>query len=197
MMSEGAAKVPDPLFASISSSSLDSFSTELTKKAYKTSTDEGEPQPTLSTQIRLCPTQSVRSMSQTEMQSSQTLPDVIPSVSSDSHVTRVITAVSPMMSATKYVMSNSSTSATSSITAALHPSGLPLYFNPPLSTSVSQAVIKSHFTDGRLSYVSAASNTVPEFLYQLTKMLTDDNREIIEWAKGASSSEIDAELLLL
>lgn len=28
------------------------------------------------------------------------------------------------------------------------------------------------------------TNTVPEFLYQLTKMLTDNNREIIEWSNG-------------
>lgn len=28
------------------------------------------------------------------------------------------------------------------------------------------------------------SNTVPEFLYQLTKMLTDNNRDIIEWSNG-------------
>jgi len=31
---------------------------------------------------------------------------------------------------------------------------------------------------------SASSNTVPEFLYQLTKMLTHDNSEIIEWSNG-------------
>jgi len=31
---------------------------------------------------------------------------------------------------------------------------------------------------------SAANNTVAEFLYQLTKMLTDDNREVIEWNNG-------------
>ena len=30
------------------------------------------------------------------------------------------------------------------------------------------------------------TNTVPEFLYQLTKMLTDNNREIIEWSNGKS-----------
>ena len=30
------------------------------------------------------------------------------------------------------------------------------------------------------------SNTVPEFLYQLTKMLTDNNRDIIEWSNGKS-----------
>jgi hypothetical protein len=31
---------------------------------------------------------------------------------------------------------------------------------------------------------TAGGNSIPEFLYQLTKMLTDDNREIIEWSKG-------------
>ena len=30
------------------------------------------------------------------------------------------------------------------------------------------------------------TNTVAEFLYQLTKMLTDDNREVIEWSNGES-----------
>lgn len=33
---------------------------------------------------------------------------------------------------------------------------------------------------------TAGGNSIPEFLYQLTKMLTDDNREIIEWSKGTS-----------
>ena len=28
------------------------------------------------------------------------------------------------------------------------------------------------------------SNTVAEFLFQLSKMLTDDNKEIIEWSNG-------------
>jgi hypothetical protein len=28
------------------------------------------------------------------------------------------------------------------------------------------------------------SNNVAEFLFQLSKMLTDDNKEIIEWSKG-------------
>lgn len=31
------------------------------------------------------------------------------------------------------------------------------------------------------------TNTVPEFLYQLTKMLTDNNRDIIEWSNGKKS----------
>lgn len=30
----------------------------------------------------------------------------------------------------------------------------------------------------------ASPNAVPEFLYQLTKMLTDNNRDIIEWSNG-------------
>lgn len=35
------------------------------------------------------------------------------------------------------------------------------------------------------SVITAASpNAVPEFLYQLTKMLTDNNRDIIEWSGG-------------
>lgn len=32
--------------------------------------------------------------------------------------------------------------------------------------------------------VANNSNTVPEFLYQLTKMLTDNNREVIEWSNA-------------
>ena len=31
---------------------------------------------------------------------------------------------------------------------------------------------------------TATTNTVPEFLYQLTKMLTDNNRDTIEWSNG-------------
>ena len=36
--------------------------------------------------------------------------------------------------------------------------------------------------------VVPSTNTVPEFLYQLTKMLTDNNRDIIEWSNGTSRS---------
>lgn len=32
--------------------------------------------------------------------------------------------------------------------------------------------------------VIATSSNVPEFLYQLTKMLAQDNREVIEWSNG-------------
>jgi hypothetical protein len=38
-----------------------------------------------------------------------------------------------------------------------------------------------------VSSVAAGTNSVPEFLYQLTKMLTDDNRDIIEWTNGTST----------
>ena len=31
---------------------------------------------------------------------------------------------------------------------------------------------------------SAPNHSIPEFLYQLTKMLTDDNKAIIEWSNG-------------
>ena len=32
------------------------------------------------------------------------------------------------------------------------------------------------------------NNSVPEFLYQLTKMLTDDHRDVIEWSNGKCQS---------
>jgi hypothetical protein len=39
-----------------------------------------------------------------------------------------------------------------------------------------------------VSVTQALSGTVPEFLYQLFKMLTDNNREVIEWADGTHQS---------
>ena len=38
---------------------------------------------------------------------------------------------------------------------------------------------------------TAGNNSIPEFLYQLTKMLTDNNRHIIEWSNGKFSSADD------
>jgi hypothetical protein len=38
------------------------------------------------------------------------------------------------------------------------------------------------------------ANTVPEFLYQLTKMLTDNNRDIIEWSNGACTVRLERDL---
>jgi len=43
-----------------------------------------------------------------------------------------------------------------------------------------------------------AGGSVPEFLYQLTKMLTDDNRDIIEWSDGRSfRRESNEEIILI
>ena len=38
--------------------------------------------------------------------------------------------------------------------------------------------------DDNDSSSTSQTNTVPEFLYQLTKLLTDDNRDAIEWSHG-------------
>lgn len=57
--------------------------------------------------------------------------------------------------------------------AAAMPSSISLVHNPLRSPSTG-IVIPS----------IASPNAVPEFLYQLTKMLTDNNRDIIEWSNG-------------
>mmetsp|Transcript_16758 Transcript_16758/g.40855 ORF Transcript_16758/g.40855 Transcript_16758/m.40855 type:complete len:402 (-) Transcript_16758:215-1420(-) len=57
--------------------------------------------------------------------------------------------------------------------AAGFPSSISLVRNPLRSPSTG-VVIPS----------VASPNAVPEFLYQLTKMLTDNNRDIIEWSTG-------------
>lgn len=41
-------------------------------------------------------------------------------------------------------------------------------------------------TANAVSAARAISGTVPEFLYQLFQMLTDNNREVIEWDDGKS-----------
>lgn len=57
--------------------------------------------------------------------------------------------------------------------ASALPSSISLVHNPLRSPSTG-VVIPS----------VASPNAVPEFLYQLTKMLTDNNRDIIEWSNG-------------
>lgn len=42
----------------------------------------------------------------------------------------------------------------------------------------------SGLTNNLLLPGGPSGHSVPEFLYQLTKMLTDDNKEIIEWSNG-------------
>lgn len=64
------------------------------------------------------------------------------------------------------------TAAAPSTTILMQTSHVPIM--PSLSKNPNQA------TDA----TAANNNTVPEFLYQLTKMLTDDNKEVIEWANS-------------
>jgi hypothetical protein len=42
-----------------------------------------------------------------------------------------------------------------------------------------------------MSSSMVGNSSVPEFLYQLTKMLTDDNRDVIEWAKGKTGKRVE------
>jgi len=56
-------------------------------------------------------------------------------------------------------------------------------FSVPGGASSSEAFIVQHGGAG------AQSASVPEFLYQLTKMLTDDNRSIIEWSNGKQAKQ--------
>lgn len=53
--------------------------------------------------------------------------------------------------------------------------------SPNLAGSGSMRISSS---TGVLVASTPNTNTVPEFLYQLTKMLTDNNRDIIEWSNG-------------
>jgi len=62
----------------------------------------------------------------------------------------------------------------SSTTATVSPAHVPMVASN--STSIPAKQLSAPNTD--------ANNTVAEFLYQLTKMLTDDNREVIEWSNG-------------
>lgn len=58
-----------------------------------------------------------------------------------------------------------------------------------LSGAASKPVKTPSDDDGQVSATDgqAAANTIPEFLYQLTKLLTDDNRDAIEWNYGKTS----------
>ena len=60
--------------------------------------------------------------------------------------------------------------------------------DPGLQPSLAQLENRPLFqldSQGNVISTSASStNTIPEFLYQLNKMLTDNNRDIIEWNNG-------------
>jgi hypothetical protein len=61
-----------------------------------------------------------------------------------------------------------------------HPGAL----RPITAAATASAPVKSAGDEGAASEEQAVANTIPEFLYQLTKLLTDDNRDAIEWNYG-------------
>jgi len=58
--------------------------------------------------------------------------------------------------------------------------------SPSAITLAGSGVMQISPSTGVLVSSAPNTNTVPEFLYQLTKMLTDNNRDIIEWSNGKS-----------
>lgn len=55
---------------------------------------------------------------------------------------------------------------------------------PVPAAAAAIAPVKYAGDEGAASEEQAVANTIPEFLYQLTKLLTDDNRDAIEWNYG-------------
>jgi hypothetical protein len=62
--------------------------------------------------------------------------------------------------------------------ASITPDVLPSHSGSDAAASAAAAASNESFAS------AAQTNTVPEFLYQLTKLLTDDNRDAIEWSHG-------------
>lgn len=86
----------------------------------------------------------------------------------------LIRTTPPAAHSIQYSTQKASPSSAAATTAgAAFPSSISLVHNP-LRSPATGVVIPS----------VASSNAVPEFLYQLTKMLTDNNRDIIEWSSG-------------
>ena len=56
----------------------------------------------------------------------------------------------------------------------------------PPTTGMGAAANSTNDANSTNNQPANNTNTVAEFLYQLTKMLTDDNREVIEWSNGES-----------
>ena len=78
----------------------------------------------------------------------------------------------------------------------IQPSSIPLAAQSPPRTgsmqiSPSTGVVVASSTN------TANANTVPEFLYQLTKMLTDNNRDIIEWSNGKFHTIVECSIFIL
>lgn len=71
----------------------------------------------------------------------------------------------------------------------------PLSLPPSQVSSIGSHAIQSQASASAIAMQTAtlgSSNSIPEFLYQLTKMLTDDNRDIIEWTKGRMAGILGA-----
>ncbi|KAL7567553.1 hypothetical protein ACA910_000157 [Epithemia clementina (nom. ined.)] len=62
--------------------------------------------------------------------------------------------------------------------------GIPAFLLPPQRQSQISNETQSITGSGSVFSGLVASSQAPEFLYQLTKMLTDDNRDTIEWCNG-------------
>ena len=71
-----------------------------------------------------------------------------------------------------------STSSQSPLTAALFNT------NPPTTTNALNPLTSNNIVTDETVAQIVSNTSVPEFLYQLTKMLTDDHRDIIEWSSG-------------
>jgi hypothetical protein len=63
---------------------------------------------------------------------------------------------------------------------------------PEFRPATHNPIMQSAILTGNVMFpgTSLPGNSVPEFLYQLMKMLTDDNRDIIEWSNGAFLSAL-------
>lgn len=74
-------------------------------------------------------------------------------------------------------VSFSSTNVSSSLSSTL--------FNTnPATSNVSTDMLQNNIVTDETVAQIVSNTSVPEFLYQLTKMLTDDHRDIIEWSNG-------------
>ena len=70
-------------------------------------------------------------------------------------------------------------------------SSLGLLSNNYSSSSSNNSNPNYNATAAALASASIVSGTVPEFLYQLTKMLTDPNNDIIEWSTYSGNGRIE------
>lgn len=65
----------------------------------------------------------------------------------------------------------------------------PQKVSPVLTHQTNQSDLHrpSFLSNSLLGLSQPAGGAVPEFLYQLTKMLTDNNKEVIEWSNGTNN----------